>query len=132
MGRCVFTVAPHAETPSYFFAPIFRLSTQMVYLDPPYGIKYKSNFQPFVGSRNVAESDQDRDLTTEPEMIKAFRDTWELGLHSYLNYLYDRLFLARQLLSDTGSWVLIGASTYTGGTNGNGGTLRLKCFRQIT
>jgi len=76
---------------------------QMIYFDPPYGIKYGSNFQPFVGKRDVSESDKDEDLTLEPEMIKAFRDTWELGIHSYLTYLRDRLLLARELLSDTGS-----------------------------
>lgn len=74
---------------------------QMVYFDPPYGIKYRSNFQPFVNKRDVKERDQD--LTTEPEMIKAFRDTWELGIHSYLSYLRDRLLLARELLHESGS-----------------------------
>lgn len=76
---------------------------QMIYIDPPYGIKYGSNFQPFVGKRDVAESDKDEDLTVEPEMIKAFRDTWELGIHSYLTYLRDRLLLAHELLNETGS-----------------------------
>ena len=75
---------------------------QMVYIDPPYGIKYGSNFQPFVNKRDVKDK-KDDDLNTEPEMIKAFRDTWELGIHSYLTYLRDRLLLARELLSDTGS-----------------------------
>ncbi len=75
---------------------------QMIYFDPPYGIKYGSNFQPFVGKRDVKDR-SDADLTQEPEMIKAFRDTWELGIHSYLTYLRDRLMLARELLSDTGS-----------------------------
>lgn len=75
---------------------------QMVYFDPPYGIKYGSNFQPFVDKRNVKDK-KDEDLTQEPEMIKAFRDTWELGIHSYLTYLRDRLLLARELLADTGS-----------------------------
>lgn len=75
---------------------------QMVYFDPPYGIRYGSNFQPFVNKRDVKDG-KDEDLTTEPEMIKAFRDTWELGLHSYLSYLRDRLFLARELLSESGS-----------------------------
>lgn len=75
---------------------------QMVYIDPPYGIKYGSNFQPFVGKRDVKDK-SDADLTQEPEMIKAFRDTWELGIHSYLTYLRDRLVLARDLLSDSGS-----------------------------
>lgn len=73
---------------------------QMVYIDPPYGVKYKSNFQPFVGKRNV--KDKDEDLTQEPEMIKAFRDTWELGIHSYLTYLRNRLILVRDLLAESG------------------------------
>jgi adenine-specific DNA-methyltransferase len=75
---------------------------QMIYLDPPYGIKYGSNFQPFVGKRDVKDR-SDADLTQEPEMIKAFRDTWELGIHSYLTYLRDRLLLAKELLSESGS-----------------------------
>lgn len=75
---------------------------QMVYFDPPYGIKYGSNFQPFVNKRDVKDGN-DEDLSAEPEMIKAFRDTWELGIHSYLTYLRDRLLLARELLSDSGS-----------------------------
>lgn len=75
---------------------------QMIYIDPPYGIKYGSNFQPFTHKRDVKDR-KDEDLTQEPEMIKAFRDTWELGIHSYLTYLRDRLLLARELLSDSGS-----------------------------
>ena len=75
---------------------------QMVYIDPPYGIKYGSNFQPFVNKRDVKDR-KDGDLTQEPEMIKAFRDTWELGIHSYLTYLRNRLLLARELLHDSGS-----------------------------
>ena len=75
---------------------------QMVYIDPPYGIKYGSNFQPFVNKRDVKDG-KDEDLTAEPEMIKAFRDTWELGIHSYLTYLRDRLLLAKELLHETGS-----------------------------
>lgn len=75
---------------------------QMVYIDPPYGIKYGSNFQPFVNRRDVKDG-KDEDLTQEPEMVKAFRDTWELGIHSYLAYLRDRLLLAKELLSDSGS-----------------------------
>lgn len=73
----------------------------MVYVDPPYGIKYGSNFQPFVNKRDVKDG-KDEDLTAEPEMIKAFRDTWELGIHSYLTYLRDRLLLAKELLHDSG------------------------------
>jgi len=75
---------------------------QMIYIDPPYGIKYGSNFQPFVGKRDVKDR-KDEDLTKEPEMIKAFRDTWELGIHSYPTYLRDRLLLAKELLNDSGS-----------------------------
>ena len=75
---------------------------QMIYIDPPYGIKYGSNFQPFVNKRDVKDR-KDEDLTQEPEMIKAFRDTWELGIHSYLTYLRDRLYLARDLLKESGS-----------------------------
>jgi adenine-specific DNA-methyltransferase len=75
---------------------------QMIYFDPPYGIKYGSNFQPFVNKRDVKDG-EDEDLTSEPEQIKAFRDTWELGIHSYLTYLRDRLLLCRELLSESGS-----------------------------
>jgi adenine-specific DNA-methyltransferase len=75
---------------------------QMIYIDPPYGTRYGSNFQPFVNKRDVKDG-KDEDLTQEPEMIRAFRDTWELGIHSYLTYLRDRLLLARELLSETGS-----------------------------
>ncbi len=75
---------------------------QMIYFDPPYGIKFGSNFQPFTGQRDVKDG-ADADLTQEPEMIKAFRDTWELGIHSFLTYLRDRLLLARDLLHDSGS-----------------------------
>ena len=74
---------------------------QMIYVDPPYGIGYRSNFQPLVGNRNV--KDRDADLTREPEAIKAYRDTWTLGVHSYLAYLRDRLVVARDLLTDSGS-----------------------------
>ena len=75
---------------------------QMVYLDPPYGITYKSNFQPFVNKRDVTDG-RDEDLTQEPETIRAFRDTWELGIHSFLTYVRDRLLLARELLAESGS-----------------------------
>jgi adenine-specific DNA-methyltransferase len=74
---------------------------QMIYLDPPYGIKFASNFQPEVGKRDV--KDKDSDLTREPEMVKAYRDTWTLGVHSYLAYLRDRLLVARELLAPSGS-----------------------------
>ena len=75
---------------------------QMIYIDPPYGVKFGSNFQPFVRKRDVSASD-DADMTREPEMVQAYRDTWELGLHSYLTYLRDRLTVARELLHPTGS-----------------------------
>jgi len=75
---------------------------QMIYIDPPYGIKYGSNFQPFINKRDVKDG-KDDDLTSEPEQIRAFRDTWELGIHSYLTYLRDRLLLARELLTESGS-----------------------------
>ena len=75
---------------------------QMIYMDPPYGVKFGSNFQPFVRKRDVTHND-DADMTREPEMVKAYRDTWELGLHSYLTYMRDRLLLCRDLLAPTGS-----------------------------
>lgn len=75
---------------------------QMIYFDPPYGIKYGSNFQPFINKRDVKDG-KDEDLSQEPEMIKAFRDTWELGIHSYLTYLRNRLLLAKELLHESGS-----------------------------
>ena len=75
---------------------------QMIYIDPPYGVKFGSNFQPFVRKRDVTHND-DEDMTREPEMVQAYRDTWELGLHSYLTYMRDRLMLARELLSPSGS-----------------------------
>ena len=75
---------------------------QMVYMDPPYGIRYGSNFQPFVNRREVTDG-RETDLTAEPEQIRAFRDTWELGIHSYLSYLRDRLLLAREILHESGS-----------------------------
>jgi adenine-specific DNA-methyltransferase len=74
---------------------------QMIYMDPPYGIKFSSNFQPEIGKRDV--KDKESDLTREPEMVKAYRDTWTLGVHSYLAYLRDRLILCRELLTNRGS-----------------------------
>jgi len=74
---------------------------QLVYFDPPYGIRYGSNFQPFVNKRDVRDG-KDEDLTQEPEMVKAFRDTWELGIHSYLSYIRDRVLLAREVLHESG------------------------------
>lgn len=77
-------------------------SVQMCYIDPPHGIKYGSNFQAFTDKKDVKDK-ADEDLTTEPEMIRAFRDTWELGIHSYLKYLRNRLLLVKELLKDSGS-----------------------------
>jgi adenine-specific DNA-methyltransferase len=75
---------------------------QMMYFDPPYGINYSSNWQVKITNTNVKESSDD-DLSGEPEVIKAFRDTWEYGIHSYLSYLRDRLVIAKELLNETGS-----------------------------
>jgi adenine-specific DNA-methyltransferase len=75
---------------------------QMIFMDPPYGVKFGSNFQPFVRKRDVSHGD-DEDMTREPEMVQAYRDTWELGLHSYLTYLRDRLHLCKDLLAPSGS-----------------------------
>jgi adenine-specific DNA-methyltransferase len=75
---------------------------QCIYIDPPYGIKYGSNWQIKLNNRTVTDG-QDDSLSGEPEQIKAFRDTWVLGIHSYLSYLRDRLLIAKQLLDDSGS-----------------------------
>jgi adenine-specific DNA-methyltransferase len=75
---------------------------QMIFMDPPYGVKFGSNFQPFVRERDVKHGD-DEDMTREPEMVQAYRDTWQLGLHSYLTYIRDRLLIARDLLKPCGS-----------------------------
>ena len=75
---------------------------QCIYVDPPYGVNYNSNFQPRTDQRDVRDGD-DRSLTREPEQIRAYRDTWQLGIHSYLTYLRDRLLLAKDLLADSGS-----------------------------
>jgi adenine-specific DNA-methyltransferase len=74
---------------------------QMIYIDPPYGINFRSNFQPLIDKTLVG--DKESDLTREPEMVKAYRDAWTLGLHSYLSYLRDRLIVAKELLDDSGS-----------------------------
>jgi adenine-specific DNA-methyltransferase len=75
---------------------------QMIYMDPPYGIKFGSNWQVSTRKRDVKDG-KEEDLTRQPEQIKAFRDTWELGIHSYLSYLRDRLSVARELLTESGS-----------------------------
>ncbi len=79
-----------------------RGQVQMVYLDPPYGIKFGSNWQASARKRDVKDGKLE-DAAREAEQIKAFRDTWELGIHSYLSYLRDRLELARDLLTESGS-----------------------------
>jgi adenine-specific DNA-methyltransferase len=79
-----------------------RGQVQCVYFDPPYGIKFGSNWQVSTRKRDVKDAKAE-DLTRQPEQIKAFRDTWELGIHSYLSYLRDRLALARDLLTESGS-----------------------------
>ena len=75
---------------------------QMIYIDPPYGIKFGSNWQVSTRKRDVKDGKAE-DVNREPEVVKAFRDTWEKGIHSYLTYLRDRLVAARELLSETGS-----------------------------
>ncbi len=75
---------------------------QMIYMDPPYGIKFGSNWQSRLRKRDVTDG-KEADLSREPEQIKAFRDTWELGIHSYLSYLRDRFIVARELLTESGS-----------------------------
>ena len=79
-----------------------RGKVQCIYLDPPYGINFKSNFQWSTTSREVTDGKLDH-ITREPEQVKAFRDTWRDGIHSYLTYLRDRLTVARELLADSGS-----------------------------
>ena len=79
-----------------------RGKVQCIYIDPPYGIKFNSNFQWSTTSRDVKDGKADH-ITREPEQVKAFRDTWRDGIHSYLTYLRDRLTVARDLLTETGS-----------------------------
>ena len=79
-----------------------RGQVQCIYLDPPYGIKFNSNFQWSTTSRDVSDGNQ-KHITREPEQVKAFRDTWRDGIHSYLSYLRDRLLIARELLAESGS-----------------------------
>ncbi len=80
-----------------------RGQVQCIYIDPPYGIKFRSNFQWSTTSPKVSETDKTTQITREPEQVRAFRDTWRDGVHSYLTYLRDRLTVARNLLSDSGS-----------------------------
>jgi adenine-specific DNA-methyltransferase len=79
-----------------------RGKVQCIYLDPPYGIKFNSNFQWSTTSRDVKDGNTAH-ITREPEQVKAFRDTWRDGIHSYLTYLRDRLTVARDLLAESGS-----------------------------
>src|SRR5476651_2586313 len=79
-----------------------RGKVQCIYFDPPYGIKFNSNFQWSTTSRDVRDGNAAH-ITREPEQVKAFRDTWQDGIHSYLTYLRDRLMVARDLLTDSGS-----------------------------
>ena len=79
-----------------------RGKVQCIYFDPPYGIKFNSNFQWSTTSRDVKDGNADH-ITREPEMVKAFRDTWRDGIHSYLSYIRDRLTVARDLLTESGS-----------------------------
>jgi len=79
-----------------------RGQVQMIYIDPPYGIKFGSNWQASARKRDVKDGNI-QDAAREAEQIKAFRDTWELGIHSYLSYLRDRLMAARDLLTESGS-----------------------------
>ena len=79
-----------------------RGKVQCIYIDPPYGIKFNSNFQWSTTSRNVKDGKADH-VTREPEQVKAFRDTWRDGIHSYLSYLRELLTVARELLTESGS-----------------------------
>src|SRR5690349_6442221 len=79
-----------------------RGKVQCIYIDPPYGIEFNSNFQWSTTSRAVTDGQPDH-ITREPEQVKAFRDTWRTGIHSYLTYLRDRFTVARDLLSPSGS-----------------------------
>jgi adenine-specific DNA-methyltransferase len=79
-----------------------RGQVQMIYIDPPYGIRFASNWQPSTRTRDVRDG-RPEGVSQEPEVIRAFRDTWEQGVHSYLGYLRDRLEVARELISESGS-----------------------------
>jgi len=98
LGDSLQTMASLAERES------MRGKVQMVYMDPPYGIKFGSNWQ--VSMRNRTVKDNKTDIAREAEVVKAFRDTWELGVNSYLSYLRDRMVAARDLLTDSGSFFM--------------------------
>lgn len=76
---------------------------QTIFFDPPYGINYSSNWQMKMSDNTMAYTNPDEEISSEPEMIKAFRDTWEKGIHSYLSYIRDRILIAKELLNDSGS-----------------------------
>jgi adenine-specific DNA-methyltransferase len=80
-----------------------RGKVQCIYIDPPYGIKFRTNFQWSTTSPQMSETDKTAEITREPEQVRAFRDTWRDGVHSYLSYLRDRLTIARELLTESGS-----------------------------
>lgn len=80
-----------------------RGEVQSIYIDPPYGIRFNSNFQWSVSDKTGTSTESTNKITREPEQVKAFRDTWRDGLHSYLSYLSDRLIVARDLLNESGS-----------------------------
>ena len=96
LGDCLQVMASLAEREG------LRGKVQCIYIDPPYGIKFNSNFQWSTTSRDVKDGNAGH-ITREPEQVKAFRDTWRDGIHSYLTYLRDRLMVARDLLTDSGS-----------------------------
>ena len=97
-----------------------RGKVQCIYIDPPYGIKFNSNFQWSTTSRDVRDGKAEH-ITREPEQVKAFRDTWRDGIHSYLSYLRDRLEIARDLLADSGSvFVQIGDENVTSSAGSHG------------
>jgi adenine-specific DNA-methyltransferase len=96
LGDSLLVMASLAERES------LRGKVQMIYFDPPYGIKFNSNWQPSTRNRDVKDGKEDS-VSREPEVVRAFRDTWKNGLHSYLSYLRDRLLLARDLLNESGS-----------------------------
>ncbi len=96
LGDSLYVMASLAEREG------LRSKVQCIYFDPPYGIKFNSNFQWSTTSRDVRDGNADH-ITREPEQVKAFRDTWRDGIHSYLTYLRDRLIVARDLLADSGS-----------------------------
>ena len=96
LGDCLQAMASLAEREG------LRGKVQCIYIDPPYGIKFNSNFQWSTTSRNVTDGRAEH-ITREPEQVKAFRDTWRDGIHSYLTYLRDRLTVARDLLTESGS-----------------------------